>query len=114
MGESPRDRPGLYWIKNEKIQGTLLRTILAEGLNARQIEELTKRYKGDVEKSSGVKKVQGTDKYSAELVKKLETQFQTRVEMRHNTKTGKGKITFEYFSLDDLENLLKEFGIKKS
>jgi len=44
---------------------------------------------------------------------KLASQFNTRVRMSH-TKAGKGSITLEYYSLEELNQLLEKLNIEVS
>jgi len=78
-------------------------------LSVRQTEELVRKlYKGsahvkNASKSSlppGFKKIEDN----------LASHFSTKVKIQHNKK-GKGSITLEYYSLEELNNLLSQLGV---
>jgi ParB family transcriptional regulator, chromosome partitioning protein len=81
-------------------------------LSVRQTEDLVRRmYTGD----SAVKKT--VKAQLAPSFKKIEdnlaSQFNTKVKMLHNKK-GNGSVTFEYYSLEELNGLLDKLNVKVS
>lgn len=46
------------------------------------------------------------------LVSKMQEHFGAKVRLEHNQKTGKGSVTFEFFSLEELEGLLEKWHFK--
>ncbi len=101
----------LLVLKDDTLQSKLAGRIMKEGLNARATEALVKRYTvGPTMKSSTKKKKSANIEA---LEKRLEEKLQTRVRINHDAKRHKGKIAIEYFNLDDLDKVLKLFGIKK-
>lgn len=96
----------LLGIKNQSLQEKLAEEILQKGFNARQIEELIRTQKGGKRKSSRPSKAMSSE--TLQMQKKLEGYFSTRVSLQHNSKNGGGKISIEYFDLDDLERILKK------
>ncbi len=96
----------LLSLKSEVLQLKLLREIEKESLNARQIEELVRRYKR--EPSTPKKKsARGNAVINAEA-RQLEEVLGVRVKIVHNEKSHNGKIVIEYFNLDDFERLKKK------
>jgi ParB family chromosome partitioning protein len=86
--------------------------IRKHGLSVRQTEDLVRKiYTNDVPKKPLAKSNQ-----SAEF-KKIEdsiaSQYSTKVRLNHNRK-GHGSITFEYYSLEELNGLLDKLKVKIS
>jgi ParB family transcriptional regulator, chromosome partitioning protein len=83
-----------------------------KGLSVRQTEDLVRRmYTGDPAVKKSVKA------QLAPSFKKIEdnlaSQFNTKVKMQHNKK-GHGSVTFEYYSLEELNGLLDKLNVKVS
>ncbi|MCS6984952.1 MAG: ParB/RepB/Spo0J family partition protein [Leptospiraceae bacterium] len=94
----------LIGIKDEVLQLKLFREIEKHGLNARQVEELVRRYK-EKPQPKKPKKVEDTTILSES--RQLEEALGSRVRIVHNAKNQSGKIIVEYFSLDDFDRLKK-------
>ena len=83
-------------------------TILSKKLSVRQTEELVKQlYKNPTKakvkaqkQPSGIKKIED----------QLSSHFGTKASIDHN-KTGRGKISFEYYSLEELNGLLAKMKV---
>jgi ParB family chromosome partitioning protein len=78
-------------------------------LSVRQTEELVRKlYKAsaDVKNASKSSLPPGFKKIEDNLA----SHFSTRVKLQHNKK-GKGSITLEYYSLEELNNLLSQLGV---
>jgi ParB family chromosome partitioning protein len=83
--------------------------IIDDGLSVRQTENLVRTlYKRDVP----VKKAVKTDLPTAfrKIEDNLASHFNTRVKMQHSKK-GHGQITFEYYSIEELNSLLDKMNI---
>jgi len=83
--------------------------IINDGLSVRQTETLVRTlYKRDVP----VKKAVKTELPGAfrKIEDNLASHFNTRVKMQHNKK-GHGQITFEYYSIEELNSLLDKMNI---
>jgi len=83
--------------------------IIDDGLSVRQTENLVRTlYKRDVP----VKKAVKADLPGAfrKIEDNLASHFNTRVKMQHNKK-GHGQITFEYYSIEELNSLLDKMNI---
>lgn len=96
----------LLAIKSEVLQSKLCDKIIREELNARQIEDLVRNYTG-----KAIKKTKTVDKVSADikaLISDLEKTLSLRVKINHNSKAQKGKLTIEYFNLDDLDKVVNK------
>ena len=96
----------LLAIKNEAIQSKLCDKIIREELNARQIEDLVRNYTG-----KAIKKTKTVARASADikaLILDLEKALSLRVKINHNSKNQKGKLTIEYFNLDDLDKVVNK------
>jgi ParB family transcriptional regulator, chromosome partitioning protein len=83
-----------------------------KGLSVRQTEDLVRRmYTG----SDSVKKTVKTQLPPAfkKIEDNLASQFNTKVKLAHNKK-GYGAVTFEYYSLEELNSLLDKLNVKVS
>ena len=83
-----------------------------KGLSVRQTEDLVRRmYTGEhaVKKSVKAQLVPSFKKIEDNLA----SQFNTKVKMQHNKK-GHGSVTFEYYSLEELNGLLDKLNVKVS
>lgn len=100
----------LLTLKNEKLLLKIVREITADSLSARQVEDLVKAQKK--KPATGNKKKEKVSPEITDLQGRLEEALQTRVVIRHNNTANKGKITLDYFDLDDLQRILKLLGIK--
>lgn len=97
---------------SETIQGRLSRELLTHQYTARQIEDMVQNYKakpGTSAKSGKSSKVSANVKA---LGRELEELLDTRVQLSFNENKKSGKLTIEYFSLDDLDRILKKLGLK--
>jgi ParB family chromosome partitioning protein len=97
----------LLTLNNENLIQKIANEILTNQLSSRQVEDLVNRYKG----KSGTKQPSKQKKEPPEvtaLKNELMEIFQTRVDIRHNFKNGKGSIIIEYFSIDDCENIVNQ------
>lgn len=99
-------------VQNSTRQQKLLKRIIEEGLNSRQVEEMVR---GIQEPGSGPRNPKKTPKKDPS-VRKLENQLRmklgSKVDINHNAGTGRGKITVEYFSTEDLERIAEILGVK--
>jgi len=86
--------------------------IKSKGLSVRQTEELVRKIYAprDHVKTSAKSPIPAAFK---KIEDKLASQFNTRVRMSH-TKAGKGSITLEYYSLEELNQLLEKLNIEVS
>jgi ParB family transcriptional regulator, chromosome partitioning protein len=87
----------------------IFKEIKEKGLSVRQTEALVRNiYKqgGAVKKSSKSSLAPAFQK----IEDKLASQFSTRVKLRHS-RNGSGQITFDYYSLEELNNLLKQLDV---
>ncbi len=87
----------------------IFKEIREKGLSVRQTETLVRNmYKQD----GAVKKTAKTQLAPAfqRIEDKLASQFDTRVRLKH-AKNGSGQITFDYYSLEEFNKLLKQLNI---
>ena len=84
-------------------QNAAWRAIISKGLSVREIENLVRRLKSEKNKSS--KRKETTDGiYFSSLAEELSRNFGTKVEIIRHGK--KGKIAIEFYSNEDLDNLI--------
>lgn len=48
------------------------------------------------------------------LMSRMQDHFGTKIRLEHNAKTGKGSVTFAFFSLDELDGLLEKWHFKQT
>ncbi|GAB3421537.1 ParB/RepB/Spo0J family partition protein [Niabella aquatica] len=86
----------------------IFKEIKDKGLSVRQTEALVR----NLYKENGAKKPSKTGLSSPfqRIEDKLATQFDTRVKLKHNSK-GHGQITFDYYSVEELNKLLQNFNV---
>jgi len=83
-------------------------TILAKKLSVRQTEDLVKQlYKPSKGKTDAKQKPQGQFN---KIQDQLTSFFGTKVKLEHQ-KTGRGKISLEYYSLEELNGLLEKMNV---
>lgn len=81
--------------------------IKTKGLSVRQTETLVRNLYKEKETKKG--KSQLPDSYK-KVEDKLASHFSTRVKMKHS-KNGSGQITFDYYSLEELNQLLDQMNV---
>lgn len=88
--------------------------IKGKGLSVRQTEELVRKLvnNGDAARKSAAKPA-GLPPAFKKIEDTIGSQFSTRVKMNHNKK-GHGTITFEYYSLEELNSLLAKLNVSVS
>ncbi|MFO1526905.1 MAG: ParB/RepB/Spo0J family partition protein [Turneriella sp.] len=103
----------LLSVKNPDLQIKLFKEITTgAGLNARQIEDRVRQIaepKSD-KKNAKPKKI---DANIRAVAQKLEEQLGMRTRIQYNAQKKSGSLTVDFFSLDDLEKLLKILGLKR-
>jgi ParB family chromosome partitioning protein len=87
--------------------------IKKQGLSVRQTEDLVRKmYTGENSAVKNVVKAQLPPAFK-KIEDNLASQFNTKVKMVHNKK-GHGAVTFEYYSLEELNGLLEKLNVKVS
>jgi ParB family chromosome partitioning protein len=87
----------------------IFKEIKEKGLSVRQTEELVR----NLYKESGTAKKTPKSSLSSPFQRiedKLASQFDTRVKLKHSSK-GHGQITFDYYSVEELNKLLQNFNV---
>ncbi len=92
----------LLAIESPEGQIAAARKIVKQGLSVRQAEQLA------AQNSPKAKKVSAKDPNVAQIEDSLRRSLGTKVALRTG-KSGRGKIEIEYYSLDELDRLLKLF-----
>lgn len=86
--------------------------IKSKGLSVRQTEELVRKIYAPRDPVKNTTKSPIPSAFK-KIEDKLASRFNTRVKMTHN-KAGKGSITLEYYSLEELNQLLEKLNIEVS
>ncbi len=84
-------------IENRKDQEKLFQQILSEGLSVREIEKRAKKVSH---------KKRHVDPFVVEVEEKLQKLLGTKVRV-FNKRNNRGKITIEYYNLEDLDRILR-------
>lgn len=102
----------LLSVKNSDLQLKLFKEITTgQGLNARQIEDRARSLSQPKEKKN--EKPKKIDANIRAVAQKLEEQLGMRTRIKYNAQKKSGSLTVDFFSLDDLEKLLKTLGMKR-
>lgn len=83
--------------------------IKSKGLSVRQTEELVRKLYTAKRKDSPVKS--SLSPAMKKIEDELATHFSTRVKLAHS-KTGAGSVTFDYYSIQELNSLLEKFNVQ--
>jgi ParB family chromosome partitioning protein len=96
-------------VKTDEARKALFRRIMRDGLTVRQTEELAR----NIEKSMGAplahKSKAGKNADEKHVEEKLQQILGTRVQLKNGRKGG--QIIISYFSSEELEGLLEQFGL---
>lgn len=90
----------------------IYKEVKQKGLSVRQTEELVRRLYKEAPEKPVVEKIQLSPTFR-KIEDSISSQFSTKVRMAHSAK-GQGSITFEYYSLDELNSLLDKFNVTVS
>jgi len=94
----------LLALPNVQAQAAVLKSVIGNGLNVRQTEELVRKLSG--EKPARKPKPEPTAEVK-ELEERLRSSLGTKVNLKHGRKGG--TITIHYYSNEELEGLLQRF-----
>lgn len=87
----------------------IFKEVKDKGLSVRQTEELVRNLYKETGTTRKVAK-SGLSSPFQRIEDKLATQFDTRVKLKHSPK-GNGQITFDYYSVEELNKLLQNFNV---
>ncbi len=87
----------------------IYKQIKDKGLSVRQTEDLVR----SMYRENPVKKTSKSTLPSAfqRIEDKLASHFSTRVKLKHSTGNGSGQLTIEYYSVEELNNLLRQMNV---
>ncbi|MFH1848323.1 MAG: ParB/RepB/Spo0J family partition protein [Candidatus Omnitrophota bacterium] len=97
---SPGHGRALLGVDGPKQQLMLCERVISKGLSVREVENMASKGAQARPKASP-----GKDRNIVEIEEKLQRALGTKVRIMHSKK--RGKIQIEYFSLDDLERIIK-------
>ena len=99
-------------LEEENARTKLARRAVQEGLSVRAVEELVKAAKrSSGELTTGRKKSPDRSPNVQDLEARFESALKTRVTIKEGRKKGKGKITIDYYSLDDFDRIAEMLGV---
>lgn len=99
----------LLSLESTKKMEEVAQKVFKESWSARQVED----YVGTLQ-TSKTHKAKSSSKKDPTILKletKLRNKIQSRVDISHNEKSGKGKISFQYSSLPEMEKILSKLGV---
>lgn len=91
-------------------QRVMAQRIVKEHLSVRQTEEMVLGLNSGKRRA---KRARLLNPHVADLERKLEQRFKTRIKI-YNNKKNQGRIEIRYFSLDELDSILQTMGIERS
>ena len=91
-------------------QRVMAQRIVKEHLSVRQTEEIVLGLNSGKRRA---KRARLLNPHVADLERKLEQRFRTRIKI-YNNKKNQGRIEIRYFSLDELDSILQTMGIERS
>ncbi|MEX1071367.1 MAG: ParB/RepB/Spo0J family partition protein [Anaerolineales bacterium] len=96
-------------LPNDQAQNAALRSIISQGLNVRQVEDLVRKLKGHKPKKAAKR---STSAEIQSLQGELRDALGTKVTLRHSSKGG--AITLYYYSDEELDSLVARLLRKRS
>ncbi|GBF51341.1 ParB-like protein [Leptospira ryugenii] len=121
-------KPVLDWLREGKLSEGQARPLLSlpeakkqldvatkivqEGWTARDVENHVSLILHPDKKIKSKQSDLSKDASIAKIETKLRNKYSSKVEIAHNESNGKGKITFSYANLSDMERVLELLGIK--
>jgi len=90
-------------------QTQIARTVVAKGLTVRETEKLVRKHLSPVKSAS---KTEAVDPHIEQLERNIADKIGAPIKILHGAK-GKGKISIQYNSLDELDGILRHMGIEQ-
>ena len=101
----------LLAVKDEEKLMELAEKTVKEGLTVRQLEQLVAQINGKKPKKAK-KQTNPYEPYIKQTENLLQEKFGTKVAVKSNAKSGKGKIEIDYLSIDDFNRIMDILKIK--
>ena len=101
----------LLAVKDEQKLIELAEKTVKEGLTVRQLEQLVAQINGKKPKKAK-KQTNPYEPYIKQTENLLQEKFGTKVAVKSNAKSGKGKIEIDYLSIDDFNRIMDILKIK--
>lgn len=101
----------LLAVKDEQKLIELAEKTVKEGLTVRQLEQLVAQINGKKPKKAK-KQANPYEPYIKQTENLLQEKFGTKVAVKANSKSGKGKIEIDYLSIDDFNRIMDILKIK--
>ena len=95
----------LLGLENEAMVLAAARDVIAKGLSTRETERLVKRLKSGRRRRGGETSL--SDANLRSLVEQMQRSLGTKVRLLHRAGSGRGKVVIEYYSLADLERIIR-------
>ncbi|WP_246128507.1 ParB/RepB/Spo0J family partition protein [Pleionea sediminis] len=90
-------------------QSDIARVVVAKGLTVRETEKLVRKTLNPIKVNNPVKE---EDPHISSLEQKITDKFGAPATLQHSPK-GKGKLVLSYNSLDELDGILEQMGLKE-
>lgn len=97
----------LLSVKDKNKLVALADKTVREGLTVRQLEGMVNELNGSKDRSRKVRKQEKVSPYIRHSEERLKEKFGTKVAIKSNSRTGKGRIEIDYLSNDDLNRILE-------
>ena len=95
----------LLGLENEAMVLAAAHNVIAKGLSTRETERLVKRLKSGRRRRGGETSL--SDANLRSLVEQMQRSLGTKVRLLHRAGSGRGKVVIEYYSLADLERIIR-------
>lgn len=90
----------------------LAQRIVSEGMSARRVEEEVGKLTDEAAQTSSKSQTTRKDANTRQLEERVRARFTAKVDISHK-KTGAGKISIQYSSLDELDRILELMGVNR-
>ncbi|MCC6680142.1 MAG: ParB/RepB/Spo0J family partition protein [Phycisphaeraceae bacterium] len=103
-------------LNSAQAQEALASRAVREGLSVRQVERLARALAGDAVAAGPGKMpkgaIAGKSAYFRDLEKQISQQLGTRVHLNPSRKKGAGRLTIEFYSLDEFDAIMNRLGVQ--
>ncbi len=105
-------------LNSVQAQEALAGRAVREGLSVRQVERLARQLAGDGAAAGPTKlpkgAIAGKSAYFRDLEKQISQQLGTKVHLNPSRKKGAGRLTIEFYSLDEFDAIMNRLGVEVS
>lgn len=99
-------------LPSDELRRKLANRAMAGRLSVREVERLVRKYLDGKTETKEIKKVKMA--HIIDLERKLQSLLGTKVTIKANKRTPRGRIIIDYYSLDEFERLTEHMGLKNT